>query len=161
MSTDEKDFALEGRPPGARARDDHDAYGRETPDPIPMAPPVGWKETPDMVDQIRMMVRSEHMRLAALSQDKETFEEADDFEVGDDYDPTSPYEDEFDPMEEQFRQDLRQAEFAAQYQARLDAARAELARHSKTAPTPQGTSPPVETPAAPPAPAKSPPDPNP
>lgn len=63
---------------------------------IPVAPPVGYKKQPSMVDHIRGLVRSEHLRHAAASAGAETFEEADDFEVGDDYDPTSPYEGDFD-----------------------------------------------------------------
>lgn len=63
---------------------------------IPVAPPVGYKKQPSMVDHIRGLVRSEHLRWAAQNSGAETFEEADDFEVGDDYDPTSPYEGDFD-----------------------------------------------------------------
>lgn len=64
---------------------------------IPVAPPVGYKKQPSMVDHIRGLVRSEHLRWAAEGAGAESFEEADDFDVGDDLDPTSPYEDEFEP----------------------------------------------------------------
>lgn len=64
---------------------------------IPVAPPVGYKKQPSMVDHIRGLVRSEHLRWAAEGAGAETFEEADDFDVGDDYDPSSPYEDDSYP----------------------------------------------------------------
>lgn len=73
-----------------------DAYGRELPDPTPMAPPVGYKKQPSLKDQIRQMVVGERLKAEAAAAGKETFEEADDFEVGDDYDPRSPYEEVFE-----------------------------------------------------------------
>lgn len=68
--------------------------GRELPDPTPMAPAIGFKRQPTIADRLREIVRSEHMRIAAEEAGKETFEEADDFDVGDedDYNPRSPYE---------------------------------------------------------------------
>lgn len=68
------------------------ARGQEIPDPTPMAPPVGYKKQKSMVDIVRDMVRSEHLRRDIAAQGFETFEDADDFEVGDDYDPKSPHE---------------------------------------------------------------------
>lgn len=73
-----------------------DARGREIPDPVPMQPPIGYKATPSIMDQVRDMIKSESLRLAAQQSGMETFEEADDFEVGDDYDPSSPYEEVFE-----------------------------------------------------------------
>lgn len=69
-----------------------DELGREILDGTPVAPPVGYKQTIPLAQQIREMVRSEHLRIAAEKSGMETFEEADDFDVGDDYDPSSPYE---------------------------------------------------------------------
>lgn len=37
------------------------------------------------------------MSLIAQDRGHETIEEADDFNIGDDYDPTSPWEEQFDP----------------------------------------------------------------
>lgn len=68
----------------------------EISDPVPMAPPLGYQETPDLIDQIRMMIRQENWA-SDNSPIDETFEEADDFDVGDDIDPQSPYEDDFEP----------------------------------------------------------------
>lgn len=68
-----------------------DDRGREVLDDTPVAPPVGYKPTPSMIDHVRAMVRQELSRKAS-EEGFETFEEADDFEVGDDYEPSSPYE---------------------------------------------------------------------
>lgn len=96
-----------------------DKEGREVPDPIPMAPPIGYKRQPSLTERIRDMVRSEHLRIAALEAGQETFEEADDFEVGDDFDPNSPYEEVFDPVDADARMRLRQEDYAASVEARL------------------------------------------
>lgn len=72
-----------------------DKQGREVLDPVPMAPPVDLK-APSELDRVRRLIREELSRKAE-EHGEETFEEADDFEVGDDYDPTSPYEYEFEP----------------------------------------------------------------
>jgi len=71
--------------------------GREIVSNVPMAPPLGWKKQPSMIDHIRNLVRSERLRQEVESAGFETPEEADDFDVGDDYDPSSPYEHNFDP----------------------------------------------------------------
>jgi len=93
--------------------------GQEVPDPVPMAPPIGYKKEPSMTERIRAMVRSEHVRLAAMKAGAETFEEADDFEIGDDYDPTSPFEEVFDPVDRDARMLLRDEEYRAKVEARL------------------------------------------
>lgn len=61
-----------------------------------MAPPVGYVKQPSLADQIRDMVRSERLAMEMAEAGVETFEEADDFDVGDDYDPNTPYEETFD-----------------------------------------------------------------
>lgn len=71
--------------------------GRELLDPTPMAPPVGYKRQPSLSEQIREMVRSERLAADLDGLGFETLEEADDFDVGDDFDPSSPYEEVFDP----------------------------------------------------------------
>ena len=74
------------------------ALGQEM-DPVPIAPPIGYKKQPSMVDHIRQLIRSERLREEAMREDLETFEEADDFGPDDDEDyvPLSGYESEFDP----------------------------------------------------------------
>lgn len=69
-----------------------DMFGREVPDPVPVAPPVGFNRQPTMVEHIRHLVRSEALRQAAEAAGAESFDEADDFEVADDIHPVSPYE---------------------------------------------------------------------
>ena len=73
-----------------------DAEGREVFDPTPVAPPVGYVKQPSLFEQVRDMVRGEALRLYADAQDMESFEEADDFDVDDDYDPRTPYEQTFE-----------------------------------------------------------------
>lgn len=66
--------------------------------PTPIAPPLGFVAHKPLALQIREMVLSEQLRLAAENAGMETFEEADDFDVDDDpADPTTPYENDFDP----------------------------------------------------------------
>lgn len=77
-----------------------DTRGREMPSPVPIAPPIGYKKTPSLSDQIRAIVISEKLKHEALSAGYETFEEADDFEDPDDDNPSSAFE-----MEEDFEGD--------------------------------------------------------
>lgn len=71
-------------------------YQGEPQDPTPIAPPIGYRKQPSIFDQQRAMIRQELSRQAELK-GMETFEESDDFDIGDDYDPTTPYEADFDP----------------------------------------------------------------
>lgn len=67
-------------------------------DPTPIAPPIGYKKTPSMVEIVRDMVRGERLRQEALAAGHETFEDSEDFDVGDDPELLrSPYENDFDP----------------------------------------------------------------
>lgn len=67
-------------------------------DPVPLAPPIGYKKSPSMVEIVRDMVRSERLAQEALRSGHETFEEAEDFDVGDEPDQMpSPWENEFEP----------------------------------------------------------------
>lgn len=67
-------------------------------DPLPVAPPIGYKKAPSMVEIVRDMVRGERLRQEALAMGAETFEESEDFEVDDDGPMMpSPWENEFDP----------------------------------------------------------------
>lgn len=75
-----------------------DSAGREVLDPTPLAPPIGYKKVPSIFDQMRQLIHDEKIKAELHAQGVETFEEADDFDVGDDYDPTSPYEANFEPM---------------------------------------------------------------
>lgn len=68
-----------------------DSFGREMPDSTPIAPPLGYQKQPSMVDHIRALV-ARGLDTQARAAGLETFEEANDFEVGDDYEPETPYE---------------------------------------------------------------------
>lgn len=74
-----------------------DEHGKFWPNPIPLEPPIGYQAQPDLAEQIRSMVRSEQLRVAAEAAGYGSMEDEDDFEVGDDWDPMSPYEYNFDP----------------------------------------------------------------
>lgn len=72
--------------------------GKEYPDPVPTAPPIGYEQPMDLMTMIRTMIKSEELRRAAEEQGFETFDEADDFEVDDDPpDPLTDYERVFEP----------------------------------------------------------------
>lgn len=90
-STEEHD-----RLPSAREKR-LDEKGREIVSPLPMEPPVGYRKQPSMVEIIREQIRSAQLAQWAEQQGYETFEEADDFEIGDDFEPHSPWENDFDP----------------------------------------------------------------
>lgn len=71
--------------------------GRQVPDPTPMAPPIGYKKQPSMVEIQRQLIR-DTLSQYARENDQETFEEAEDFDVGDDPElMRSPFENDFDP----------------------------------------------------------------
>lgn len=58
----------------------------------PMALPVGFRRPPSLIDQMRSMIRNE-LSEAANRGGRETFEEANDFDVPDDPDdPSTPWE---------------------------------------------------------------------
>lgn len=98
-----------------------DEKGREVLDPVPLAPPVGYRREVSQSERIRQMIRSEHMRMAAEIQGMESFEEADDFDVEDDpIDPNTPYEEVFDPIDAEVRRQLRDDEFRASVQSRFN-----------------------------------------
>lgn len=68
---------------------------REKPDPTPMAIPIGFERPPTLAEQVARLVRNERLQAALSASGRETFEEANDFDVGDDFDPSSPYEENF------------------------------------------------------------------
>lgn len=72
-----------------------DSKGREVPDPIPVADEVPFATPISEYDRIRGLIRTEMSR-AAASQQFETFEEADDFDLEDE-EWATPYEEVFDP----------------------------------------------------------------
>lgn len=77
----------------------YDEYGREIPDPTPMEIPVEFLSRSKSTAEIfREMIRNERLQAELMQAGYETFEEADDFDIPDDpVDPSSPWENEFDP----------------------------------------------------------------
>lgn len=79
-------------------------------DPTPIAPPIGYVKAPSMVEIVRDMVRGERLRQEALAAGAETFEESEDFDVGDeDFHASSPFENQFDPPIQELLQAGREA----------------------------------------------------
>lgn len=74
-----------------------DALGHEVPDPNPMALPSGFKRPESLAEQVQRLVRGEVSRRAQEA-GHESFEEAEDFDVGEDDDLHTPYETYFDPV---------------------------------------------------------------
>jgi len=85
-----------------------DANGHELPDPTPLSLPSGFKAPETLAETVKRLVRAAS-REAEQAGD-ETFEEAEDFDVGDDFDPSTPYETFFDPV---LNKEISPAEFMA------------------------------------------------
>lgn len=68
-----------------------DENGHEILDDTPVAIPARLSRAETLTEQVRRLIREEASR-AAQAAGFETFEEADDFEIEDDYDPRSPHE---------------------------------------------------------------------
>lgn len=74
-----------------------DENGHEVGDPTPIAMPAGFKRPETLAEQVQRLVRTT-ISTEAAAQGDETFDEADDFDVDDEVDPSSPYEAFFDPV---------------------------------------------------------------
>jgi len=72
-----------------------DENGHEVPNPTPMQPPIGYKKHKTIAEQMREMIRMASYEAAQAG--AETEEEADDFDVGEDMEPHSPWENDFQP----------------------------------------------------------------
>lgn len=96
----------------------YDRDGNVVLSPIPIAPPIGYKKSPSMVEIVRDMVRSERLRQELADSGAETFEESEDFDIPDEEHLHSPYENDFDPPVEELlkagREVLAERERAAQ-----------------------------------------------
>lgn len=82
----------------AYTREGRRVIGKEYPNPVPLEAPLGFVPAEPLHLQIRRMVMRELSDQAA-AEGFETAEDADDFDVGDDYDPSSPFELDFEPTE--------------------------------------------------------------
>lgn len=88
-------------------------------DPRPLAPPVGYKKAPSMVEIVRDMVRSERLAQEAADADLETFEESEDFDIEDEpgY-ARSPWENDHDPSVSEARYELDQEKLGRELRRR-------------------------------------------
>jgi len=75
----------------------HDANGFEIGNPTPMQPPLGYKKSVSLAEQIGQQVRLAKLEMLENRHLDETEEEADDFAIGDDYEPLSPHENDHVP----------------------------------------------------------------
>jgi len=73
----------------------HNENGEEILDNTPIQPPLGYKRTPSLYEQIQQQVRLS--KLMEHDDEPETDEEADDFEIGDDFEPMSEHENDHIP----------------------------------------------------------------
>lgn len=116
-------------------------HGHEIPNPTPLAPPIGYIKQPSIADQIRAQVRA--LSLEALQRGEESEEEANDFDVGEDYEPSSPWEHDFD------------VDPALEAMLALQSAHPEQPHLKPGAPVPAGPAAPAPSPDAPAAPANN------
>lgn len=83
---------------------DENSY--EVMDPVPLAPPVGYKKRPSITEIIREQIRSERLAMEAEAAGYETFEEAEDFDIEDDFDIQTQWENDFDPSIQEVVQEV-------------------------------------------------------
>jgi len=84
-----------------------DENGHEILNPTPMQPPLGYKPQLSLAEQIRLQVR----QLKSLDDmEPETEEEADDFEIEDDPQPVSRWENDLVPSIKESRKRIRELE---------------------------------------------------
>lgn len=86
----DRQLDIEEFAPTVRERGLLDSRGREVPDPVPVAPPLGYRREPSLAERIRSMVQHELWMQGNAT--AETFEEANDFEDDEFGNAESPYE---------------------------------------------------------------------
>lgn len=74
-----------------------DPDGHEIPDGKPLTLPSGFRRPETLAEQVQRLVRT-HVSMEAARTGRESFEESEDFDVGDDEAPSTPYEEQFDPV---------------------------------------------------------------
>nr|DAW08223.1 MAG TPA: hypothetical protein [Microviridae sp.] len=113
--------------------------GAEIPDPRPAAPSLGKKPEMNIRDYIRTLVHNERLQADLDAAGHETFEEANDFEVGDDYFPDSKYENDLEPS---IKELIREGTASLSAKARAEEARKAKLKASERANRSQGDTPP-------------------
>lgn len=96
MSHDTTQIKHANTMPG-RAPDKHDDEGGELGDPTPLEPPLGHRRSLSLTEQIAQQVRIAQLKILEDRMTPETEDEADDFDVGDDYEPLSKHENDHMP----------------------------------------------------------------
>lgn len=80
-----------------RSEKKHNEKGEEIVSPVPKQPPLGYKRSLSLSEQIAQQVRIQRLAMLEDMMDPETEDEADDFDVGDDLEPFSKYENDHMP----------------------------------------------------------------
>lgn len=83
----------------AYTREGRKEVGKEFPNPVPMEAPIGQVPHEPIWEMIKRMVLEHARKEAGGEEEMETEAEADDFQVGDDYDPSSPWEEHHEPTD--------------------------------------------------------------
>lgn len=100
--------------------------GREIPDPNPLSIPAGFRKPETLASQIARLVKRQKME--DDDQVDETWEDALDFDIDDDFDPTSPWETVYDP---DLGREVSQAEYAAALPRMKEELEARLRNHAR------------------------------
>ncbi|AZL82947.1 hypothetical protein [Apis mellifera associated microvirus 40] len=79
-----------------------DEHGRELPDDTPIAKPVRFNRPGSTLDEIRRNL--DMANRLAQEQGLETFDEADDFQIGDDFEENHPWAEQIDNMNREFEE---------------------------------------------------------
>lgn len=74
-----------------------DEFGVEILDTTPVSLPTGFRKPETLQEQVARLVRNQVSREAEEA-GYESFDEADDFDVEDEFDPSTPFETVFDPV---------------------------------------------------------------
>lgn len=129
--------------------------GQFMPDPTEIAPPVGYQKQPSMFERVRELVRSEQLRAAAQDNGFESFEDADDFDTGEDDDPSTPYEECFEGRTAEEILDPKRKAYEAEQERRRRAVAPKQDGEPPAAPASPRAPELRETPDNPPAPLKA------
>lgn len=119
-----------------RSEERHNDAGEEILDPTPMQPPLGYKRSLSLSEQIAQQVRIAHLRILEDSAIHETEEDADDFEVGDDFEPLSAYENDHMPTLANLKKQAKEINDAIEkrkLQVAIDLHKEKIAKHAKKA----------------------------
>lgn len=112
--------------------------GKFIPDSVPVAPPLGYKRQPSMVEIVRNMVRSEKLAEEARNAGAETFEESEDFDIDDEpEDLRSGWETEFDPPLDEIQRAVEEERAAQLISAGANPTAVKAHTEPEAAPVPQ------------------------